>query len=105
MIKDKEQEQSIIFLKSKENKNLCSVFCDQYFIKFIVEGKLLLKRIGKMIAYKTEHNCTGLPPRKNLSFTFLSSVRLISCVIEWKFETNSFISKALQLTISKEETI
>ena len=71
MIKDKEQEQSIIFLKSKENKNLCSVFCDQYFIKFIVEGRLLLKRIGKMIAYKTEHNCTGLPPRKNLSFTFL----------------------------------
>lgn len=53
MIKDKEQEQSIFFLKSKENKNLCSVFCDQYFIKFIVEGRLLLKRIGKMIAYKT----------------------------------------------------
>lgn len=82
MIKDKEQEQSIFFLKSKENKNLCSVFCDQYFIKFIVEGRLLLKRIGKMIAYKTEHNCTGLPPRKNLSFTFSSSVKLISCVIE-----------------------
>lgn len=80
--KTRNRSNQFFFLKSKENKNLCSVFCDQYFIKFIVEGRLLLKRIGKMIAYKTEHNCTGLPPRKNLSFTFLSSVRLISCVIE-----------------------